>query len=364
LNDHAKAADSYRKQAEVNPFHKSTYNHLGAELQRMGKYDDALAAYGKQLENVPVDRVAGKQHALLLAKLNHKEALHELEGVNAAVSDDPEIELALARLYAANGIQDKSQALMKSVVGSPNITNGDLFAAALRDDIQPDETMEDAKNIVDTVSEQVESGEYEAVSPGMDSAMYFVALEWARIGWAKYLKGETLEIIRFLNSAWLLSQSGTLANRLARVYQKAGDKAKAKHFLLLAVAAGGSEAEISRAELTKLGGAADLAQAQAELIQMRKVKLPGLKMEKGEAEFSLVFSGSNKAERADFAEGDPGLLPAEQALIDATFSVSFPDVSSLKIVRRGVLSCGATGCAIALKPIESAGLFTGTSAQK
>ena len=82
-------------------------------------------------------------------------------------------------------------------------------------------------------------------------------------------------------------------------------------------------------------------------------------MEKGEAEFSLVFSGSNKAERADFAEGDPGLLPAEQALIDATFSVSFPDVSSLKIVRRGVLSCGATGCAIALKPIESAGLFMG-----
>jgi transglutaminase-like putative cysteine protease/tetratricopeptide (TPR) repeat protein len=364
LNDHAKAADAYRKQAEVNPFHKSAYNHLGAELQRMGKYDDALAAYGKQLENVPVDRVAGKQHALLLARLNHKEALHELEAVNAAVSDDPEIELALARLYAANGIQDKSQALMKSVVGSPNIANGDLFAAALRDDIQPDESMEDAKNIVDTVSEQIESGEYEAGSSGMDSAMYFVALEWARIGWAKYLKGETLESIRFLDSAWLLSQSGTLANRLARVYQKAGDKAKAKHFLLLAVAAGGSEAEISRAELTKLGGAVDLAQAQAELMQMRKVKLPGLKMEKGEAEFSLVFSGSNKAERADFAEGDPGLLSAEQALIDATFSVSFPDVSSVKIVRRGVLSCGATGCAIALKPIESAGLFMGTSTQK
>jgi hypothetical protein len=83
--------------------------------------------------------------------------------------------------------------------------------------------------------------------------------------------------------------------------------------------------------------------AQAELIQMRKVKLPSLKMEKGEAEFTLVFSGSNKAERADFEQGDPGLRPAEQALIDATFSVSFPDVSSLKIIRRGVLSCGGDG---------------------
>ena len=75
------------------------------------------------------------------------------------------IELALARTgHAASGIQDKSQALMKSVVGSPNIANGDFFAAALRDDIQPDETMEDAKNIVDTVSEQVDSGEYEKLA--------------------------------------------------------------------------------------------------------------------------------------------------------------------------------------------------------
>jgi hypothetical protein len=194
--------------------------------------------------------------------------------------------------------------------------------------------------------------------------MYFLALEWARMGWAKCMKGDRLEGLRYMDSAWQLSQTGTLANRMARVYQKAGDMAKAKHFFLLAAAAGGSEAESSRAELKKLGAVVDAAQAQAELLQMRTVKLPGLTMKKGHAEFAIFFSGSSKAERAEFAEGDPELHSAEQSLMNATFIVSFPDYSSLKIVRHGVLTCGAAGCAVVLKPIEDASLGMSTVAQK
>lgn len=365
LNNHTDAIGAYRKQVEANPFNKRAYNDLGAELQRQGKYQDALDAYGKQLENVPVDRVARKYHGLLLLQLKrNQEALSELETANAASSDDPEIELALAQLYVVSGNQQKSTELMKSVIGSSNpVPGGDLFAAALRDDINPAETLENAKNIVDTMGDQFESGAYDQDSPEVGTAMYFLALEWARIGWAKYLKGDRLEGLRFLDSAWQLSQSGTLANRMARLYQKAGDTARAKKFFLLAVAAGGSDAEASQAELKKLGIVANVAQAQAELLQMRTVKLSKLAMKQGQAEFTLVFNGSSKAERADFAEGDPELRPAEQSLMDATYSISFPDYSSLKIVRRGVLSCSASGCAVVLKPIENSGLALSNLAQ-
>jgi hypothetical protein len=244
--------------------------------------------------------------------------------------------------------------LMKSVIGSPTAAPGiDLFAVALRDDINVDETLGDARNIVDTIAEQFESAAYDENSPEIGSAMYFLALEWARIGWARCLKGDRMEGLRFMDSAWHLSQSGALANRLGRIYQKAGDTARARHFFLLSVAAGGSEVDAARAELKKLGAPADPSQAQIELLQMRTVKLPGLTMKKGQAEFVLVFNGSGKAERVEFAEGDPDLHPAEQALMDATFTVFFPDYSSLKIVRRGVLSCAATGCAVVLNPIEN-----------
>jgi tetratricopeptide (TPR) repeat protein/transglutaminase-like putative cysteine protease len=365
LSNHADAIGAYRKQVEADPFNKRAYNDLGAELQRQGKYEEALEAYGKQLENVPVDRVARKYHGLLLVRLKrNKEALSELEAANSASPDDPGIELALAQLYAANGNQEKASELMKSVVGSPTAAQGaDLFAVALRDDINADDTLGDAKNIVDTIDEQFESAAYEENSPEVASAMYFLALEWARIGWAKCLKGDRLEGLRFMDSAWQLSQSGALANRLGRVYQKAGDTARARHFFLLSVAAGGSEVDASRAELKKMGAPADASQAQSELLQMRTAKLPGLAMKKGQAEFVLVFSGSSKAERAEFAEGDPDLHPAEQALMDATFMVSFPDYSSLKIVRRGVLSCSATGCAIVLNPIENVALGLGPVAK-
>lgn len=359
LSNHADALVAYRKQVEVNPFHKRAYNDLGAELQRQGKYEEALEAYAKQLANVPVDRVARKYHGLLLVQLKRdKEAVTELEAADQASPDDPAIELALAQLYAGNGSVEKSRALMKTVIGSSTpAPDGDLFAAALRDDINPDETVSDAKNIVDTMGEQFESGEYDENSPEVGPAMYFLALEWARMGWAKCLKGDRLEGLRFLDSAWLLSQSGTLANRIARTYQKAGDMAHAKSYYLLAAAAGGSELEISRAELKKLAPAGDPGKGQAELLQMRTVKLPGLTIKSGQAEFALVFSGSNKAERAVFVEGDSSFHEAEQALLNATFNIAFPDYSSLKIIRRGVLSCAApTGCAVVLKPIENASL--------
>jgi tetratricopeptide (TPR) repeat protein len=303
-----------------------------------------------------VDRVARKYHGLLLARLSRKEALAELEAANAASPDDPEIELALAPLFSASGHQEKAGALVKSVIGVPSVTSGaDLFAVALNDDINADETLSDAKNIVDTIDEQFDSSAFENDSPEAASTMYFLALEWARMGWATCLKGERLEGLRYMDAAWHLSQSATLASRLAKVYQKAGDTAHARHFFLLAAAAGAPDVD-SAAGVKKAGTPGETAQAQTELLDMRTAKLPTLTMKKGQAEFVLVFSGSSRPERVEFAEGDPDLQPAEQALMDATYKIEFPDYSSLKIVRRGVLTCSASGCAVVLNPVQNIAL--------
>ncbi|HEY6250363.1 MAG TPA: hypothetical protein VI685_10405, partial [Candidatus Angelobacter sp.] len=193
-------------------------------------------------------------------------------------------------------------------------------------------------------------------TPETFAAMHFLALEWARMGWAKFLKGQALEGIRFLNSAWNLSQSGTVANRLARVYQKAGQVDKAKKMFALAVVAGGADTGNSRSQLQKLDSAhaeTEITQAKAELVQMRAVKLAELNLKKGEAEFTLVFDGSSKPEMVEFFSGDADLITARQTMMDAGYPVMFPDVSSAKIVRRGVLACSASGCAVTFKTLES-----------
>jgi len=96
--------------------------------------------------------------------------------------------------------------------------------------------------------------------------MRLVALAWARIGWVKFQRGENLAAMQFLTSAWLLSQSGTVANRLGQVLEKQGQPEKARHMYAVAVAAGGGDVQDSRARLAKLAGdptttEKDLAQA-------------------------------------------------------------------------------------------------------
>src|SRR5262249_53830537 len=175
LGNHAEAIAAYRKQVEVNPFHKQAYNDLGAELRQSGKLEEALAAYGKQLDNVPVDGNARKNHGLLLFALKRNpEALADLEKASSAAPGDPEIEMALAQLYFGTGQQEKSRALMLTVAGATApASGGDWFSAALRDDISPEQTLTDARAVVDGIGDQFDAGAYDQAPPEVFSAMYF-----------------------------------------------------------------------------------------------------------------------------------------------------------------------------------------------
>jgi tetratricopeptide (TPR) repeat protein/transglutaminase-like putative cysteine protease len=365
LNNHPQALNAFQKQVEVNQFHKRAYDDLAAELRNEGKFEDAVAAYSKQLDNLPVDRQARRNRGMLLLQLKRdKEALADLEAVVAVPPEDPEIDLALAQLYLV-GSPDKARSLFLNVIGSTApVSNGDIYDSALQDNVHPEEAVRDATQIVNGIGDQFDEGVYDTETPETFTAMHFVALEWARIGWATFLKGQTLEGMRFLNSAWTLSQSGTVANHLGRLYLKAGQTDKAKHSFALAIAAGGAEVQDSRAQLKKLSGAqaeAEITQATSELLQMRSVKVPGVSAKTGAAEFTLVFDGSSKPQLVVYHSGDAGLADSIQALMDVTYPVIFPDVSSVKIVRRGVLTCSASDCALALKPLEAVTAVPGVS---
>jgi len=254
---------------------------------------------------------------------------------------------------------------MKGLTGSSGAGTGqDMYAAALKSDIDAAQTENDAQQVLYDIGGQFDSGELDRLGPSAFSSMHLVALAWARIGWAKFLRGENLAAMQFLNSAWILSQSGTVANRLGQVFEKQGQALKACHTYALAVAAGGpaSEVEDSRARLAKLEAnlspaeksavTKDAAQAPSELAQDRTVKLDAITSKSISARFNLVFDSSPRPERAEFVDGDESLRPAAAQLLQKDFPIRFPDVSSVKIVRQGRLTCGAVGCSIELLPLE------------
>jgi transglutaminase-like putative cysteine protease/tetratricopeptide (TPR) repeat protein len=370
-NNHAEAIAAFYQQILRDPNHKHANGDLAMELQQTGKTDEAIAAYRKQLEIAPYEKTTLKNLGLLLAQLGRDaDARTELEAAAAIPPDDPETKMALAQVYARLGDKSQSQELMQGLTGSTGADSGeDIYAAALKNDIDPTKTENDAQQVLYDIGGQFDSGEFDRLGPSAFSSMQLVALAWARMGWAKFQRGENLAAMQFLTSAWLLSQSGTVANRLGQVLEKQGQPEKARHMYALAAVAGGSTNEVqdSRSRLDKLAGGPgvagksgaeksatekDLAQASVELVQARTVKLGPITSKPVSARFNLVFDSSPRPERAEFVDGDESLRSAAEQLREKDFPVRFPDVSSVKIVRRGVLSCGSSGCSIELLPIE------------
>ena len=370
-NNHAEAIAAFRLQILLDPNHKHANGDLAMELQQTGKTDEAIAAYRKQLETAPYEKTTHKNLGLLMAQMGRDaDARTELEAAAAIPPNDPETKMALAQVYGRLGEKALAQELMKGLTGSAGGDSGqDIFASALKNDIDPTQTENDAQQVLYDIGGQFDSGELDRLGPSAFSSMRLVALAWARMGWAKFQRGENLAAMQFLTSAWLLSQSGTVGNRLGQVLEKQGQPEKARHMYALAVAAGGSDIQDSRARLAKLAGDSgvaeksvveksaaekELAQAAVELVQTRTVKLGPIVISSKpvSARFNLVFDSSPRPERAEFVDGDESLRSAAEQLREKDFPVRFPDVSSVKIVRRGLLSCGASGCSIELLPID------------
>jgi len=214
----------------------------------------------------------------------------------------------------------------------------------------------DAEKNLSAIGDQFDSGECDRLDASAYSVMDMVALSWARLGWGRFLQGDNLAASQFLDAAWQLSHSGTVANRLARVYEKTGARDRAQHMYALAAVAGGIAAQNSREQVIKMNPAtADkaLALANSELQKMRAIGLPTLSAKTSAARFILMFDNSSSADRVQFLDGDEALQNQTDALQKADFSIKFPDVSSIRIILVGAVSCASSGCRFEIQPLNS-----------
>jgi Tfp pilus assembly protein PilF/transglutaminase-like putative cysteine protease len=357
LNQHEKAARAFQTAVAKDPNQAHANAELASELCELGRYDEGIAAYRRQIELAPTEKSSHKQLGLLLVRLERDpEAQSELEAAAAIPPEDPEVKMALAQLYVRIGDTKKADLTMAGLTSGAATGGSDFFATALREDADPDQVAHDAEKSLIALGDQFDSGEYDKMDANAFAAMDSVALAWAREGWAQFLHGENLAAWQFLEAAWDLSQSGTVANRLGHVFEKTGARDRAQQMYALAVAAGGPDAQSSREKLMKLNPANSakvLSVANAELQQMRKIPLPRLVPQNGTARFALLFDNTNTPDRVQFIDGDESLRGAADKLQRVEFLVKFPDLSSIKIIRMGTLSCVASGCSFSFQPSNS-----------
>ncbi|PYT09735.1 MAG: hypothetical protein DMF60_01955 [Acidobacteria bacterium] len=166
-------------------------------------------------------------------------------------------------------------------------------------------------------------------------------------------------------AAWQVEQYSEVGDHLGQISEKRGKKEEALHWYALADG-GVRPVPEARANLTRLAGSDKvelrLSKAKEELIESRTVKIgPLLKDEKKElqAEFFVVLvpgaAGKAKVAGVKFIRGSEKLRPLAAAVQSATYRLSFPDETTTKIIRRGILFCEPTneGCRFILLSVEA-----------
>ena len=357
LNQNDQAIAAFKKQIEINPYDEYAYNNLGLAYQAELKYDDAIKQFQKQIEINPLDPFA---HAGLgevyVKQRKFADAVPELEKAVSLQPQNALLQISLGQSYIATKQTEKGMAAFEKAVSlapMPVTWNNIAFSLA-----EQDVQLERADKYADAAINSVETQLHDI---SLDNLRYqdlatasFLYNIWDTKGWVEFKRGNLDLAEQYIAAAWQASGSGNIGEHLAEIYEKRGDREKAIHYYVLALADEPPSDE-ARAHLTALGVTKGIdqmvEQGRRELKQMRTVSLN--KSDQGTAEFNLLISPV-KAEQVKFIKGADTLKGFTQSLQSTPSGMKFPPGSSAHVPRRGVVTCGTTQPASPTKSVKTA----------
>ncbi|HEX4002540.1 MAG TPA: DUF3857 domain-containing protein [Candidatus Acidoferrales bacterium] len=351
-NDQAVAA--FRKQLEIDPFDEHVNNYLGLALQAQQKYPEAIAAFRAQVANYPLDLVAhAALGAILLQQHLYPDAVPELEKATILAPDNAQLQVSLGQAYIGSGQQAKGLAAFEkavSIAQTPAIWN-DIAYDLADNKIELDQAQRYAESAVSSTEADLRNIDLLHLTMDQMNEVASIGACWDTLGWVYFAKGDLKQAERYVSAAWRIDQHGEVADHLARIYEKLGEKDQAQHMFALALAAPHSVPETRARLMLLLGGNSGMdalvKKAAPELVSARSFELKGLLKENATADFLILFSpaGSDgatvKVDGSKFVSGSESLRPFADKLMSLDYGAVFPDASPARVVRRGTLTCSA-----------------------
>jgi len=348
------AAAAFRNQLDVDPFDEHANDYLGLALEDQQKYTEAIAAFRKQIEGNPLDLVA---HAALgsifLEQHLYPDAVPELEKAVILAPDNAQLQVSLGRAYINSGQQEKGLAAFDKAAGisqTPEVWN-DIAYNLADNKIELDKAQRYSESAISSTDADLRNIDLLHLTMEQMNEVASIGSLWDTLGWVYFEKGDLQKAVRYVNAAWQLDQHGEVADHLARIYEKLGDKDQAVHTFALALAAPHSVPETRARLILLLGGNAGIddlvKKAAPEIASMRSFELNGLLKEDASADFLILLSpagsdgASVKVEGAKFVSGSESLRPFADKLMSLDYATVFPDAAPAKLVRRGTISCSA-----------------------
>ena len=370
LNQNDQAIAALKKQIELNPYDQYAYNNLGTAYEAELKYDDAIAQFQKQIEINPLDPFAhGSLGELLVKQKKFVEAIPELEKAVGLQPQNPLLLISLGQSYIATNQTEKGMAAFdKAISLAPvPVTWNNIAYSLAEQDVQLDRADKYADAAINSVETQLRDVTLENLRfQDLGTASFLYDL-WDTKGWIEFKRGNLDLAEQYIAAGWQASGSGNIGEHLGEIYEKRGDRDKAIHYYVLALADNIPSAE-ARPRLTALGVTKGLdqmiEQGRRELKKQRTISLN--KSGRGTADFNLLVSPS-KVEQVKFVKGDDELKGLSQLLPSAPSGMKFPPNSVAHVPRRAVVTCGTTPPASPAKSVKTASknatIFTSDKAQ-
>jgi tetratricopeptide (TPR) repeat protein len=351
------ALKAYRRAIDIDQ-QPVSYKALGFALMRMGKYEDALSVWQELIKAAPGSVDGPSELARTFFNLKrYAEAASALESAVKIEPHSPDLSRRLGTAYLRSGDNEKALAIYKKAFEldtSPLMLNDIGYELADTNKNLP-QALEYAEKAVHQEEEASQKVKLSDLDPKDLKNTSSLGAYWDTLGWVYFRMGNLDQAEKYIDAAWILSQSWEQANHLGQIYERRHKKDGAVRMYRLSLAAiperlgeADSTKEL-RARLEHLDpGSAESESSmnfKEQLGLMRTTKLTQVTSGTASAEFFLVFGPGSKVEDTKFISGSDKLQSAGAVLRSIPFKVLFPDGSQARLVRRGILNCSTiTGC--------------------
>ena len=328
------------------------------------KYDEAVKAFNKQLENNPLDKFAHCNLGAMYSEWHKYDlAVAELEKAAALIPDTaPEagsLQVSLGDAYLNLGQDEKALAAFDHAVelsATPLVWNNIAYQLSLKDS-HLDRAQQYAESAVSATAAALRNVSLDRLSKNDLPLVSSLIAYWDTLGWVHFGEGDLNKAEKYVAAAWELGHHGEVGDHLGQIYQKRGEKDLALRTYALSMN-GLRPAPETRGRLASLAGGdakadAAVAHYKEELQHLSTVDL-GKATQTSNADFFILISGGGgqhaTVDSVKFVSGDEKLKSYTAALKTADYHLTFPDDTPVKVFRRGTLSCSvATGkCQFAL----------------
>jgi tetratricopeptide (TPR) repeat protein len=368
------ALKTFRQAIDNDPTQAVSYKALGTTLVGMKKFEEAVKVWQELVKRAPNDSQGLAGLAASLGGLKrYGEAVAPLE---AAIKHTPQIAALHAQLgsaYLHSGDEEKALSAYQKAVELDQ-------RAVVRNDIAWE--LAEAKKQLPTAlryaqqavsMEEDASGDVELEHLQMEDLGHTLSLVafWDTLGWVYFRMEKFEEAEKYINAAWMLSQRGEEADRLAQVYEGEKKRQAAAHMYKVALycypqqsnrdgdAIVKTEERLER--LTPKSSTAErynFTEISQDVNSTRTVKIGHLTAEDASAEFFLLLSGDTKMmtagiEDTRFISGSDELRSAGDSLKEISLKFPFPDDGGARVLRRVKLACHkGFGCTLTLVKLD------------